>query len=64
MKFEFTLVEVGENEALVTLETEDWIVAIPATLADPKVTIDTDMHDSPDDFYQAMNDLRPDPKEE
>jgi len=42
MIIEFTLVEVGENEALVTLETEEWIVAIPATLADPRCIIDTD----------------------
>ena len=59
MKIEFTLVEVGENEAVVTLETDEWIVAIPATLADPNVTIDTDKLESPDDFRQAMNDLRP-----
>lgn len=60
MIIEFTLVEVGENEAVVTLETENWIVAIPATLADPSCIIDTDKLESPDDFRQAMNDLRPD----
>jgi len=42
MIIEFTLVEVGENEAVVTLETEEWIIAIPATLADPSVIIDTE----------------------
>ena len=42
MRIKFALVEVGENEALVTLETDEWIVAIPATLADPNVIIDTD----------------------
>jgi len=46
MIIEFTLVEVGENEALVTLEAEDWVVAIPATLADPSATIDTDVLDN------------------
>lgn len=60
MIIEFTLVEVGENEAVVTLETEEWIVAIPATLADPSCTIDTDKLESPDDFHQGMNDMRPD----
>ncbi len=47
MKIEFTLVEVGENEALVTLEGDDWVVAIPATLADPKAIIDTDELETP-----------------
>ena len=58
MIIEFTLVEVGENEALVALETDEWVVYIPATLADPRCTIDTDKLESPDDFRQAMNDLR------
>lgn len=49
MILEFELVEVGENEALVTLEADDWIVAIVATLADPKAVIDTDELDFPSD---------------
>ena len=42
MNIDVTLVEVGENEALVFLEADEWVVGIPLTLADPKVTIDID----------------------
>ena len=49
MKIEVTLIEVGENEALVFLEADEWVVGMPLTLADPKATIDTDILESPND---------------
>ena len=50
MKFDIELTDVYEDGALVVIEGEDWIVAIPFTLEDNKATIDTDELESPDDL--------------
>ena len=42
MKFTIELASVQENEALVIVEGEEWIVAIPFTLNDNIATINTD----------------------
>ncbi len=42
MKLQVELTEVYEDGALVIVEGEDWIVAIPFTLSDNIATIDTD----------------------
>ena len=42
MKFNVELTEVYEDGALVIVEGDDWIVAIPFTLSDNKATIDVD----------------------
>ena len=41
MEIKYTLVDVYKDGALVTIEGDDWIVAIPTTLDDPVAVIDT-----------------------
>lgn len=50
MKFDVELTAVYEDGALVTVEGKDWIVAIPFTLEDNRVTINTDELELPDDL--------------
>ena len=49
MIIEFTLVSIDEDGVVITLEAEDWVVAIVSTLADPNATIDTNTLDNPEE---------------
>lgn len=42
MKFSVELAEVYEDGALIMVEGDDWVVAIPATLGDSMAVIDTE----------------------
>jgi len=42
MKISVELADVYEDGALIMVEGDDWVVAIPATLDDPKAIIDID----------------------
>ncbi len=48
MKITIELASVEENGALIIVEGDDWIVAVPMTLPDNKVTIDLDELESGD----------------
>ena len=42
MKISVELAEIYEDGALIMVEGDDWVVAIPATLADNAAVIDTE----------------------
>ena len=42
MKFSVELAEIYEDGALIMVEGDDWVVAIPATLEDSTAVIDTE----------------------